>query len=181
MRTASLSAERAALLIIDWQERLHPAMAEGAREFGLKQAETLLFLARELAMPVLVTEQYPRGLGHTVPSLQVVEPFEKTHFSALAEPGFEALLSGSGRDQLIVVGMEAHICVAQTVRDLLATGRQPFVVADACLSRRELDWRLGLERMTALGASLVTAEAVAFELLGRAGTPLFKAISQRIK
>lgn len=178
---AVLTASQATLLVVDWQERLYAAMPEGVREAALRQADNLCFLALELSMPRLVTEQYPRGLGPTLPALGLGGATEKLVFSAAQVPAVAQALQDSGRRQVLVTGMETHICVAQTVRDLLGAGYEPWVVADACLSRRKLDWRVGLEHMRALGAQVVTAEAALFALLGQAGTPLFKAISQRIR
>lgn len=179
--THRLDPADTALLIVDWQERLYAAMPEPVRAGALRQAETLLWMARELGLPVLATEQYPRGLGPTLPQLAVPEALEKLRFSAVQVEAVAAALQQAGRRQVLVTGMETHICVAQTVRDLAGLGLQPWVVADACLSRRKLDWRLGLEHMRGQGACVVSAEAALFELLGAAGTPLFKALSQRIR
>ena len=176
-----LSQQTASLVAIDWQERLFPAMPEDIRGRALKHAGTLLWLARTLQMPVWVTEQYPKGLGHTLPELGVTQAFAKTAFSAWADPVFQDAFARDARRQVVLTGMETHICVAQSARDLLAAGHEVWVVADACLSRRRLDWQLGLERMRADGAKIVTAEAALFELLGEAGGPVFKEVSRRIR
>ena len=141
--SSTLSSASAALLIIDWQERLFPAMDEGRRAHALDRAVDLTWLSRQLEMPVLTSEQYPKGLGPTLPQLGVEDAIAKTTFSALAEPAFSQALQAADRQQIILVGMETHICVAQTSRDLLERGYQVWTVADCCLSRRELDWELG--------------------------------------
>jgi nicotinamidase-related amidase len=176
-----LSPDTAALAIIDWQERLFPAMDESHRVHALARAVDLAWLSRSLDMPVLTSEQYPRGLGSTLPALEVRDAIAKTHFSALGEPAFVEALKTTERRQIILVGMETHICVAQTCRDLLSSGYEVWTIADCCLSRRELDWTWGCHRMAEDGARVVTAEAALFELLGVAEGPLFKELSRRIR
>ena len=176
-----LTQQAACLLAIDWQERLFVAMPEKLRDSALRQAENLLWMARTLQMPLWVTEQYPKGLGPSLPQLEVTQAFAKTTFSAWADPDFRAAFTQGARHQVMVTGMETHICVAQSVRDLLAAGHEVWVVADACLSRHRLGWQLGLERMRGDGAKIVTAEAAMFELLGEAGGPVFKELSRRIR
>jgi hypothetical protein len=178
---SAITPSTALLAVIDWQERLFPAMDESKRGHALARASDLVWLAGELEVPVLVSEQYPRGLGPTLAELGVDGAIPKTHFSALGEPAFKAALEGVRRNQVILTGMETHICVAQTCRDLRMQGFEVWVVADACLSRRELDWEMGLRRMMDDGARIVTAEAVLFELLGEAGGPVFKELSRRIR
>lgn len=181
MTPARLSPDSTALLVIDWQERLFPAMPEGSREDALARAGHLVWMAGELEMPVVATEQYPRGLGRTLAALPVVEPIEKLTFSAWDAPAFQERVTGLGRRNVLVVGMETHICVALTCRDLVAAGYGVWLVADACLSRRKLDHDLGVERIRGDGARVVTAEAALFELTDTAGTPLFKQLSARLK
>lgn len=177
-----LDPDRSMLLLIDWQERLFPAMPEDLREATLERVRTLRWLAAELGVPTLFTEQYPRGLGHTLPALEPVGAVEKTSFSVMGEPAFAAVLAAHpDRDQLVLTGMETHICVAQSAADLLQSGRAVTLVADGVLSRRKLDWRLGVERVRDAGASISTQEGVAFEWLGRAGSPAFKELSRRIR
>lgn len=180
-----LDPARTALLLIDWQERLITAMPEEHREAARARAQNLRWIAGELGLPALASEQYPRGLGPTLHDLAVERTIEKLCFSAVQEPRFaEALreaLPGDGPRSVLVSGMETHICVAQTCRDLVEAGYEVWLVGDACLSRRKLDWRLGLSRVAADGGLVVTAEAALFELAGRAGTPLFKELSRRIR
>jgi nicotinamidase-related amidase len=170
-----LSRERAALVVVDVQE--------GFRSYASFTAVAgacakLLQGARILGVPALVSEQYPKGLGHTAPEVGLAdEPtIEKTVFSAARADGFDL----GGREQVIVCGIETHVCVSQTVHDLLDRGLEVHVPADAVGSRHELDYQRGLERMERAGAVVSTVEAALFELLERAGTPEFKAVQKLI-
>jgi len=138
----------------------------------------LLQGTRLLEVPALVSEQYPKGLGRTVPEigLQDEQPLEKSVFSAARAEDFDL----GGRDQAVVCGIETHVCVSQTVHDLLEKGLEVHVPADAVGSRHRVDYERGLERMERAGAVVTTVEAALFELLGRAGTPEFKAVQQLI-
>ncbi len=175
-----LDRQRATLLIVDVQEAFAPAVenfdALVARVAILAQA------ARLLDVPVIVTEQYPRGLGETVaPLLEHLEGIPrlaKTVFSAARADGFAL---ASGRDQVLACGIEAHVCVNQTVCDLLADGRQVHVVADAVSSRSAQDREVGLAKMARAGALPTSTETAAFELLGAAGGDAFKAIQGLVK
>jgi len=178
-----LDRTRSLLLVIDVQERLAPAIAEG----GARIARTRLLLegARRLEVPVLATEQYPKGLGRTVADLLPwpagTEVFEKIAFSAVREPAFADRLAARERDQIVLCGMESHVCVLQTALDLLARGFAVFAVADACGSRRPESHELALARLRQEGARVVNAEMVLFEWLERAGTQTFRAISRLVK
>ena len=177
-----LARDRAALVVVDVQEGFRPyASFEGVASACAK----LLAAARILNVPALVSEQYPKGLGHSAPELGLQdEPrIEKTVFSAARADGFD--LHGAGADpggvgQAIVCGIETHVCVSQTVHDLLADGIEVHVPADAVGSRHPLDYERGLERMQRAGAVVTTVESVLFELLERAGTPEFKAVQRLI-
>jgi hypothetical protein len=138
----------------------------------------LVQAARILELPALVSEQYPKGLGHTAPEVGIRdEPLiEKSVFSAARADGFDL----GERDQAIVCGIETHVCVSQTVHDLLAAGVEVHVPADAVGSRHEIVYERGLERMERAGAIVSTVEAALFELLERAGTPEFKAVQKLI-
>ena len=179
---ALLSRSRTALVVVDVQEGFRP-YASFERVVGT--CAKLVEGARVLGLPVLVSEQYPKGLGHTAPELGLQEyPWiEKTVFSAARADGFD--LGGAGTDaggvgQAIVCGIETHVCVNQTVHDLLADGIEVHVPADAVGSRHEIDYECGLERMVRAGAVVTTVEAALFELLERAGTPEFKAVQKLI-
>ncbi len=167
------------LLVVDYQERLFGAMPEAARESARKAADTLVFTARELGIPVTFTEQYPQGLGATLPELVAVDPFVKLAFAATDEPGFDARLAG--RPHVVVFGMETHICVAHTALGLRARGLAVSVAYDACLSRRTADSDAGLIWMREEGALILPSETLIFGWLGRAEGPLFKAVSRRIR
>jgi nicotinamidase-related amidase len=170
-----LARDRAALVVIDVQEGFRPYDSfEPVAEASAK----LLAGARILDVPRLVTEQYPKGLGHTAAevALQDERPIEKTVFSAARAEGFDL----RGREQAVVCGIETHVCVSQTVHDLLDRGVEVHVPADAVGSRHLLDYERGLERLQRAGAVVTTVEAVLFELLQRAGTPEFKAVQKLI-
>jgi nicotinamidase-related amidase len=174
---------KAQLLIIDMQERLLPAMA--APERTLRNAIVLVKAARTLDLPITVSEQYPKGLGHTVAALKAeigntpVE--EKVEFSCWKNPRLQERLKAQGREQIIVTGIEAHVCVLQTAMDLKAAGFQVFAVADAMSSRADASQTTAQERMRQADISLVTTEMAVFEALGAAGTPEFKQLSALIK
>jgi nicotinamidase-related amidase len=170
-----LERDRALLIVVDVQEAFRPYAAFAPVASACAK---LLEATRILGMPALVSEQYPQGLGHTAPEVGVKQErmIEKTVFSTARASGFELF----GRDQAIVCGIEAHVCVSQTVHDLLGQGIEVHVPADAVGSRHEIDYRRGLERMECAGAIVPTVEASLFELLERAGTPEFKPIQQLI-
>jgi nicotinamidase-related amidase len=170
-----LNRDRAALVVVDVQEGFRPyASFAGVADACAK----LVQAARILDVPRIVSEQYPKGLGHTAPELGLQDetPLEKTVFSAARAPGFEL----QQRDQAIVCGIEAHVCVSQTVQDLLERGVEVHVPADAVGSRHAIDYERGLERLERAGAVVTTVEAALFELLERAGTPEFKAVQKLI-
>jgi nicotinamidase-related amidase len=170
-----LSRERAALVVVDVQEafRGYPTFAEVAAATA-----KLLQAARLLGVPRLVSEQYPKGLGRTAPEVGLEEeaPIEKTVFSAVRAEQFEL----DGASQAVVCGIETHVCVLQTVLDLLDRGIEVHVPADAVGSRHALDYERALARLEREGAIVSTVETVLFELLGRAGTPEFKAVQALI-
>lgn len=174
-----LRAEVSALLVIDVQERLLPAIHDGAAT--LDHCLWLVRLAKRLDVPVLTSEQYPEGLGRTVQPLLGELPLEtlrrKTHFSCVADGCFHDLAAFS-RPQVVVCGTEAHVCVLQTVLDLRQRGRDVFVVAEAVSSRRPDSKSLALERMRQHGAEIVDREMVAFEWLHRAADDRFRSVNR---
>jgi nicotinamidase-related amidase len=175
-----LDRGRAALVLVDVQEAFRPAVLDF--ELVAHNVSVLLRGARILGLPVLVTEQYPKGLGHTVSEvaehLDGVQPLEKVCFSAADAEGFRDAL---GRDQVLLCGIEAHVCVSQTAEDLLADGREVHVAQDAVTSRTAENRDLGLHKMERSGATVTSVETALFELLGRAGTPEFKEVQALIK
>ena len=183
-----LRAADTALVIIDVQQRLAPAMAPAAFETVTRNILTLCAAAAQLRLPVCVSEQYPKGLGRTIPVLVEavvrLQPsplfLEKTAFSVADEPLFQRFLGG-GRKQLVLVGMETHICVYQSARDLAARGYQVHVPRDAVISRTEENRAAGLDLIARAGGIPTTTETVVFDLLERAGTETFKTLSRLVK
>jgi nicotinamidase-related amidase len=170
-----LNRDRAALVVIDVQEGFRPYESFA----GVASAcAKLVQAARILDVPRVVSEQYPKGLGHTAPEVGLEdEPtIEKSVFSAARADGFDL----GGRDQVVVCGIETHVCVSQTVHDLLERGIEVHVPADAVGSRHAIDYERGLERLERAGAVVTTVEAALFELLERAGTPEFKTVQKLI-
>ena len=170
-----------ALLVIDVQERLAAAMPEPALSRFLNRTWAVIQGAKALGLPIVHTEQYPKGLGRTMPPISALlpgQPVEKTQFSCCLD---EVLRQLGERKRVLVTGMETHVCVFQTVRDLAERGLTPYLCADAVLSRAEEDRRVGLELCRDAGAVVTTVEAALFDLLGKAGTPEFKAVSQAVK
>lgn len=169
------------LLVVDVQERLLPAIA-GAAEI-VANARIALTAAEMLAVPVTVSEQYPKGLGATVPELRrdPVDTFAKTGFSCLADPVLAARLSAANRRQIVVLGVEAHVCVLQTALDAASRGFSVFVIADAVGSRRIESRDHALRRMAGEGVRVVTTEMLVFEWLRDASSPHFRALSQIIR
>lgn len=175
-----IETTRSCLLVIDMQERLMSAVQNA--DTVIANSLWLLRLAARLDVPVLVSEQYPRGLGPTVAALGDALPaaavMAKTHFSCTAEPECQARIAACARDQFILLGAETHVCVLQTALGLRAQGQEVYVVADGVASRRAEDKELALLRMRDEGVRVVSREMVAFEWLGRAATELFRAISR---
>jgi nicotinamidase-related amidase len=171
-----LSRQRTSLIVVDVQEgfRSYSVFEEVASSCG-----KLIEAARILDVPRMVSEQYPKGLGRSAAELGLDdEPvIEKTVFSVVRADGFTL----DGRDQVVVCGIEAHVCVSQTAHDLLQRGVEVHVPADAVGSRHERDYRWGLDRLDRAGAVVTTVESVLFELLGRAGTPEFKQVQALVK
>ena len=173
------------LIIIDIQGALVKAMESDIAHRVIRNSQILIAFAREMGLPILVTEQYPKGLGETVPEikkdLEGIVPIEKMNFSCCQMESFRRRLEGSGRKEVILCGIEAHVCVLQTAADLLQQGYQVHVVADAVCSRRKLDWKTGLRWMEKKGAMISTTEIIAFQLLKEAGTEEFKKLSKLFK
>ncbi len=175
------------LLVIDLQERLVPAIEPQASERALKATDLLLTAAELLGVRVVATEQYPKGLGPTVPALlgplekARAERVEKTAFSALDAPRVAAVLGEVAPRAVVVVGFEAHVCVYQTVRDLRARGLQVHVPHDGVGSRREADRAAALGLYERLGAFVTTSESVVFDWLRKAEGEAFKALSKKMR
>ncbi len=182
-----LSPERSCLLVIDVQEKLLPVIRDGASVRD--SIRFLLDVAEILHVPAILSEQYPQGLGRTVDPVHghaaFQAGFEKIRFSAAHD--LQNLLRHSppenlrDRDQFVVCGIEAHVCVQQTALDLLAAGYRVCVVADAMGSRRQMDCHTALQRLRDSGCAVTTCEAVAFEWCEQAGTDTFRSISRLVR
>lgn len=177
-------AELSQLVIIDMQTRLTTAMSPETMQATIKNTGILAQAAALLNVPTVITEQYPKGLGNTVPELSTlllnIKPVEKLTFSCLAEPKFSRQLT---RDhaQMILTGMEAHICVLQTALALIGAGKQVFIVEDAIISRNTANKANAIARMRDAGCIITNTESIVFEWLGIAEGDLFKAISKLIR
>jgi nicotinamidase-related amidase len=170
-----LDRERVALVVVDIQEAFRKAVP--SFDAVAESAATLVQGAEAMGIPIVVTEQYPKGLGHTVPEVadhlpDGLEPIEKVRFSAAEAEGFEL----NGRDQVLVCGIETHVCVNQTVLDLLDRGIEVEVVGDAVGSRTDENRELGLHKVEDAGAVLTSVETALFELLGGSDAAEFKQV-----
>ena len=177
-----LDRTRASVLVLDVQEKLIPVMWNWAPVE--KYLKALIQTAKELDLPLIATEQYPKGLGATIPALRAMlpaSPLVKMHFSCGADPEFAKALAATGRRQVIVAGIEPHVCVFQTVRDLVEQGYETFVCADAVTSRFEEHRRVALAQMHDLGAVVTSVETAIFDLLHLCGTPEFKRVSPLVR
>jgi len=185
-----IDRDTAVLVLVDVQERLAAAMSD--RERVLEHVWKLIGLARIVGMPVIVTRQYPEGLGDLEPVVAealasaeqegvTVHRADKVAFCCLREPAFREALVATGRGQVVIAGMETHICITQTAIALLEEGFDVHVVSDAACSRRESDHATALARMAAAGANVTVAESVMYEAVGCAGTDEFKRLLSLVK
>jgi nicotinamidase-related amidase len=179
-----LDSAASALLIVDVQERFRPVIP--GIEGVIRNSGILMRAAARLEIPVFASEQYPKGLGPTVEDLRALLPegrevFTKLCFSALGSEPLRRALDAGGRRQVVMTGLETHVCVMQTGMELLAAGYSLFLVSDAVSSRKDSDREAGLQRLQRHGAELVTTEMVIFEWLRHAGTPEFKELQALVK
>lgn len=178
-----LNKENTIGLVIDMQEKLLPHIHNNEAIFNsnLKMVQGL----RSLSVPIIVTQQYTKGLGNTVPEINnAIGNFsyiEKQTFSCYREPAFIKVMNRSGKRNVVITGIESHICVLQTALDLLYNNFTPVIVTDAIGSRFEEDKRIALWRMRDVGCIMTTTESILFELCRTAGTPEFKEISKLVK
>jgi nicotinamidase-related amidase len=183
LKIMRITRERSAGLIIDIQEKLFPHMAE--REKLAKEVNTLLAGLNHLNVPILVTEQYTKGLGPTIPEITVnllsYPGIEKMSFSCCDDPGFMDKLRDINPEFVIIAGIEAHVCVLQTVIDLVGAGYLPVVVENAVSSRSIKDKETSILRMRQEGAVITSTESILFELTRVSGTDQFKFISKLVK
>jgi nicotinamidase-related amidase len=175
--------ETALALAVDFQEKLVPAMENS--HWVVENSKILLAGLEELEVPVIVTRQYPAGLGDVIAEIKAVTGkaavMDKLTFSCYADPAIKQAIDASGRKNIILCGVEAHVCVLQTCSDLLAAGYQPYFVADCVESRCKYRKKLAVRRALHEKATLGTYETVLFELLGSSANPHFKAISKLVK
>jgi len=182
-----LNRENAALIVVDVQERLVPAIDKGLYERSLRNFKIVIETAGTLGLPILLTEQYPRGLGRTVPPvLQALEGksfelVEKVTFSCARDEGFLSAVARTGRRQIVIIGMETHVCVYQTSLDLRNGGYEVFVLDDAVSSRFPHNYNSGIAALRDAGVVVISTEAAVFQLLKVAATPEFKKISSLLR
>ncbi|WP_010323969.1 hydrolase [Marinobacterium stanieri] len=172
--------DKSCLLVIDIQEKMAPVIHQA--DEVIDNCRWLIEIANRLEVPVLATEQYPQGLGYTLPQLRqlIAEEniLEKIHFSAMSDAEPNRVINSGKHNQVILVGMEAHVCVLQTAIELKQQAREVYVVEDCVSSRKPADRAAALERFRHCGIHVVTREMVAFEWLRRAGTDTFRDISK---
>lgn len=184
MASLKVGSNQSQLLIIDVQTKLAGVMAPDAMQAVIKNCSIVAQVAKLLEVSVIVTEQYPDRLGHTeqeiMQQLEAIKPITKTAFSASSEPKFNARLQRD-KSQILITGLEAHICVLQTALDLMAQGKQVFVIEDAVISRNVDNKANALSRLAQAGCVITNTESVVFEWLGNANHDHFKAVSKLIK
>jgi nicotinamidase-related amidase len=181
-----LTTENTVVVLIDWQERLVAAMPERIEQQNLAKAVTLVSGARAAGIPILASEQYPKGLGRTVAPLldalgEGFEFVEKRAFSCTDVPEFMEALRATGRDRVVVVGMESHVCVLQTVRGLVEAGYTVQVPLDGVVSRFASDFAVAVDLYRQLGATVTSVETVLFDVVRRAEGELFKTVSRLVR
>ncbi len=179
-----INAEDTAVLVVDYQERLLPAMSE--LESLMQSSKMLLNGLKELEIPMIVTEQYSKGLGPTVPEITECmggsyKPYEKNTFSGLQTEEIKAAIEALGKKNIIVCGVEAHVCVLQSVIDLIESGHTVILAEDCIASRKVSDKESAVKRAISEGALITSAEAILFELTVGSKSPHFKAISKIVK
>lgn len=183
-RDLKASVTLSQLVVVDMQSRLAAVMPPDAMTEVIKSCSILLQSASMLSVPLMITEQYSKGLGHTMPELSAlltdIQPVEKVTFSCLSEPKLKRQLTGD-RSQVILAGMEAHICILQTALDLIVAGKQVFVVEDAVISRKPANKANALARLREAGCIVTNTESLVFEWLAIAEGDAFKALAKLIR
>jgi nicotinamidase-related amidase len=179
-----LRANQTALLVVDVQEAFRPVI--DGFDPAVRNCRILIEGFTILGAPTVVSEQYPKGLGHTVSELAEALPVgtpvvEKLRFSVVGTPEFDAAITATGLRRWVVCGIEAHVCVNQSVHDLLASGHEVVLAADAVSARTPANRQIGIDKCVAAGAILSSAETVLFEMLEQAGSAEFKAISRLVR
>lgn len=174
-----------ALLVIDIQDKLFRVMDETVRESLVKNSRILIETSTVLSMPVIVTEQYRKGLGNTISEINEkisgCPNFEKTTFDCMKNREIADAVNSLGRKTIIICGIESHICVFQTALSLLASGYQVVIASDAVMSRRKSDWKAAMAALSSAGALVYPAETISFMLIEDASAPEFKKLSHLFK
>ena len=174
-----------ALIIIDIQERLFATMKEKIQMMVLKNSGILIEIAQECLMPIVVSEQYRKGLGETeselVEKIQDIEILEKIHFDCMKDEGLCSAINDKKKKTYVITGIEAHVCVFQTALSLLKDGKNVVIASDAVASRRKHDWDMAMKALADAGALVYPTETISFMLLEKAGTPEFKKIAPLFK
>lgn len=179
-----IEADNSILVVVDFQEKLAMAMKEEILDNTLKNIIKLINLSKIYSIPIVITEQYPKGLGNTlqeIKSLIEEEPIEKIHFSCVQEEKFINKINQYGRKKIILTGMETHVCVWQTTLDLIVRGFYVYVPKDGVCSRKKEDWKTGLVLMQQAGGIITCTETLIFQILKKAGTPEFKKMLEFVK
>ncbi len=180
------SVENTCLVVIDFQIALLSAMEDKIANKISKNGVILIEGAKILGLPIIVTEQYPKGLGETIPPIVTAlgdhyKPLEKLSFSIMGEDKIKDALCDLKVENFILTGMETHVCILQSAMDMKDAGFSPYVVLDAVSSREELDWEIGVDLVKRGGGEITTTETILFELLKKAGGSEFKEISKLLK
>lgn len=180
-----VSSDQSCLLIVDIQERLYNSMDFTWRKSVVKNTNILIETAKAFHMPIILSEQYSKGLGPTIPDIKnripEVVAMDKLHFDCLRDDAITARVADTGRDTVIIAGIETHICVLFSALSLLASGRRVIIASDAVCSRREYEWKMGLEALWRAGAVVYPTESIGFMLIEKAGTDEFKKLSPLFK
>ena len=180
-----MEKDKTVLLIIDVQDALMKNMEHDVAKKIIRNIKTLILFAKDLNIPIIYTEQYPKGLGKTIKEIQIeldqLTPIEKISFSCCGNEFFNERLNGLSKKHIILTGIETHVCVLQTTNDLIEMGFEVHVVADAVCSRKKLDWEVALRWVEKKGAIISTTETIAFQLLKEAGTEEFRRLSRLLK
>lgn len=179
-----IESDHTLLVIVDFQEKLAKAMKDEVLDNTLKNILKLINLAKIYSLPIILTEQYPKGLGNTLKEIKTLvneEPIEKLYFSCLQEEKFIQKISQLMRKKIILTGMETHVCVWQTALDFLIRDYRVFVPKDGVCSRRKEDWKTGLELIRQVGGVVSCTETLIFQILRKAGTTEFKKMLEFIK
>lgn len=185
MKDFTINSTDSLLLIVDIQERLFAAMESGTQTLLKKNSSILINTAVEFNIPLIITEQYRKGLGETIPELKSIAEnsmnLEKIHFDCMKDTEIKKAIIDSRRKTVIITGIESHICVFQTALSLLYAGLKVVIASDAVSSRRKQDCKTALRVLSEAGALVYPTETIAFMILEKAGTPEFKKLSPLFK